>query len=653
MKVPVFFVCLVLGPVAAAQKSAQAPSWLRYELRPGRQSVISPSVFVLPQDREQALREAGHGALDLLERQQLIVRPKDRIITTINVRRFLDEDGIQQWGDLSFSVSANRSTATVEEMYVHLPGGEIRDIERNTVQIKNSPSAGIFSDAYEVTVPPSGLVPGATAVLVVSVRVRNDDWPLPWSHFFYPRYVLPLERFELTVEWDAGLEPPRIVDDAGVDCELLGDRTRQCTLSQIDPVPMDPDVSSWSDILPHIVVSEPQSWRQIAQRERALVESAVTDDAGVHSEAARIIEGSKGPGETLRRVHRFVADQVRYVGIEHGTGAVVPRPARQILHQRYGDCKDKVVLFLALARAAGLDAEAVLVSTRHCSTEKLISPSWKYFDHMVACVSTPAEVFGETLSPETCLDLTTFGLQTEAIPPWLHGAVALDLSEQSMGPRKLSAPRHGWVMEIESTNEIACGGGLVETVQLRFRGTAAGFMRSFLRSMTEEERRRWGEDTYREVMGDTTEPKLRFAGVDHAEDILEVVSVTEFPWATELTELYDSDAWLNHYAADYFTSNRHHPYLNDGILIESNIRYELCDDTLPKFLGAALDLDSEFGALKRSYRKTGHEVFVNTVLDVPRARITLDKIDRFNRFLRIVLEQSNIWFSYVRTEESK
>ena len=86
-------------------------------------------------------------------------------------------------------------------------------------------------------------------------------------------------------------------------------------------------------------------------------------------------------------------------------------PAARTLDLRYGDCKGKVALLVAMARHAGIPAYPVLVSTVRSALDKLMLPSWKYFDHMIVCLEQVGAAEGRsawirprpTRLPASCL----------------------------------------------------------------------------------------------------------------------------------------------------------------------------------------------------------------------------------------------------------
>ena len=95
-------------------------------------------------------------------------------------------------------------------------------------------------------------------------------------------------------------------------------------------------------------------------------------------------------GDFLDRVSKiaaFMQQQIRYVGIEIGIGNLQPHPAEDVFQKRYGDCKDKVTLMIAMLDAVGVRATWVAVDDRR----GVIDPSTPsiFGNHMIAAIEIP------------------------------------------------------------------------------------------------------------------------------------------------------------------------------------------------------------------------------------------------------------------------
>jgi hypothetical protein len=89
----------------------------------------------------------------------------------------------------------------------------------------------------------------------------------------------------------------------------------------------------------------------------------------------------------IENVANFMQREIRYVGIEIGVGGFQPHPAADVFKYRYGDCKDKATLLIAMLNAVGVRATWVMVDTRRGVVDPAL-PS-RDGNHMIAAIEMP------------------------------------------------------------------------------------------------------------------------------------------------------------------------------------------------------------------------------------------------------------------------
>ncbi len=106
-------------------------------------------------------------------------------------------------------------------------------------------------------------------------------------------------------------------------------------------------------------------WAEISRRMHPLYDKAaqLAPDSPVRAEIARIAAETKDPKERAFAALQLVEDKTRYLALSMGDGGYRPAPADETWARRFGDCKGKTVLLLALLRGLGVDAEPAIVST--------------------------------------------------------------------------------------------------------------------------------------------------------------------------------------------------------------------------------------------------------------------------------------------------
>jgi transglutaminase-like putative cysteine protease len=90
----------------------------------------------------------------------------------------------------------------------------------------------------------------------------------------------------------------------------------------------------------------------------------------------------------IQGVANFMQREIRYVGIEIGVGGLQPHPAADVFKYRYGDCKDKATLLIAMLNAVGVRATWVLVDTHRGFIDPVL-PSIEG-NHAIAAIELPA-----------------------------------------------------------------------------------------------------------------------------------------------------------------------------------------------------------------------------------------------------------------------
>lgn len=127
-------------------------------------------------------------------------------------------------------------------------------------------------------------------------------------------------------------------------------------------------------------------WHGISRHFAPLFVSAsrLSANSPLRQEAARIAAAHAKPLDRAAAALKMVQQDVRYIYVGLNGGNLMPAGADETWQRRYGDCKAKTALLLALLRELGVEAEAVLVNnsgTDDGLNERLPSP--RMFDHVL------------------------------------------------------------------------------------------------------------------------------------------------------------------------------------------------------------------------------------------------------------------------------
>ncbi|SMQ60539.1 Transglutaminase-like superfamily protein [Altererythrobacter xiamenensis] len=253
----------------------------------------------------------------------------------------------------------------------------------------------------------------------------------------------PSGRIQLALTWADGHEPGTRMT---ADFEEIAERSdKSIRLLFDDPDTISPPADapprySWMRVLEY---SDFKSWSDISQIFAPLFEKASTLDTNspVRGEAKRIAGRNESKLAQAQAALELVQQQVRYIYVGLNGGNLTPASADETWDRRYGDCKGKTVLLMALLHELGIESEAVLVNNAG-SDDGLDSrlPSPGMFDHVVV----RAKIDGDTY----WLDGTLPDVVEARTSPFMPYRWALPLSPEGAELTRLSAPLIGLPREM-------------------------------------------------------------------------------------------------------------------------------------------------------------------------------------------------------------
>ncbi|RPH96183.1 MAG: DUF3857 domain-containing protein [Calditrichaeota bacterium] len=132
------------------------------------------------------------------------------------------------------------------------------------------------------------------------------------------------------------------------------------------------------------------TWEDFSDWVRSLWTDKMTADPSISSQTA-VFMASSSPAEALFRIADFVQNSIRYELILIDMGRFAPASASKTFANRYGDCKAKTALAVAMFATLGLEAYPVLVCTKENGSVYPEMP-FSYFNHVVTAVRLTPEL---------------------------------------------------------------------------------------------------------------------------------------------------------------------------------------------------------------------------------------------------------------------
>jgi tetratricopeptide (TPR) repeat protein len=170
---------------------------------------------------------------------------------------------------------------------------------------------------------------------------------------------------------------------------------------------------------PSVSWSSFKDWDAVGAWYRKLQSSRVVPDDEIKAKVAELIAGKTTDEEKVRVLYAYVSAQIRYIGVAFGIGRFQPHEAVDVLHNQYGDCKDKTTLLAAMLNAAGISSDAALIGSEIRFNEAVPSPG--AFNHLITHLTLGGkEVWldsTEEIAPYRMMVITLRGKKALVVPP--------------------------------------------------------------------------------------------------------------------------------------------------------------------------------------------------------------------------------------------
>ncbi|MES2708327.1 MAG: DUF3857 and transglutaminase domain-containing protein [Verrucomicrobiota bacterium] len=322
-----------------------------------------------------------------------------RVHVTHNVYRAVAESGVNP-------ISRDVEPFNKKRTRIHLalartiqPDGRSLPVRGEAAFIQTpqrSADSDIYNDQGELVLIYPDVKPGsATESIVVEEtesRIPGEFTMLQGFSAGWPvkldRLVLEMprglaERVRLTTLGSGVPEPKREELDGGARVRWTWERR------DIPGVRREADRVGTEQTGPAVFISTLPDWESFMRWYLPFAEKSMELSEGLKGKIDDWTKDAKSPAEITAVLLRKVASEVRYVGLEFGSGDLVPRPADAVWDNQYGDCKDKACLLTAMLRHKGITAFPALINTSFPGRIERRSPDYRHFDHCITAVAGP------------------------------------------------------------------------------------------------------------------------------------------------------------------------------------------------------------------------------------------------------------------------
>ena len=468
--------------------------------------------------------------------------------------RVQSEAGVQQWGQLQFGYNSANERVEIPYVRVLKEDGTVVKAGDDAVQDLSAPverEAPVYTDYRQKHVTVPGLRPGEVLeydmVTVIHTPLAAGQF---WTEYDFDKNSIVLDE-EVDVDVPAG-RTLKLKNKPGRDPKITeenGRRLYHWSSSHLEREDDDKAKDSKDkkkkkhrpdDDRPDIQVTTFESWEQIGRWYASLERDRRKPSPEVKAKADELTKGLSTDLDKTEALYDFVAINFRYVSLSLGVGRYQPHASSDVLHNQYGDCKDKHTLLASMLEAEGLHAWSVLINSSRKLDPDVPSPS--QFDHVITMLpldvkGTKEEIWMDTtaeVGPFRLLAFTLRKKQALVIPPMDPPSTIAPHLEETPADTPMPDTE---LSEINGKiNEI---GKLEAHVNYTFRGDEELLLRSVFRRVPQANWQRVVDNVNASLGGDITNLKVSDPAKTREPFTLsyDVSKVNFLDWSKKKTEI--------------------------------------------------------------------------------------------------------------------
>lgn len=409
----------------------------------------------------------------------------------------LTERGRQESQTIQLHFDLVYDTVTVVRVEICKPDGKIVPVDiasqSQVMTERGQMSANIFdpnNKVLSVNVP--GLEVGDTLHYVTHRRTIKTRMANTWVDFQVFEYTAPIRRYVYEVTTADAMPLKHALVKAPVSGTITATTNRtpeglvyRWEVRDVPRVFEEPNMPSLYSVAQRLLVSTVQDWQTISKWYWNLSEPRLTTTPEIAAKVAELTSGVSDERERLRRLFKFVSQQIRYMGIttEKEAPGYEPHDVAITFNNRYGVCRDKAALLVAMLRLAGFKGYPVLI---HAGEKKDVEVPMPYFNHAIVAVQ-------EADGSYTLMDPTDENT-ADLLPGYLCDKSFLVAKPE--GETLLTSPiipASNNLLRVATTGKLDAHGVLTMSTEMHFDGINDTFYRGHMARMRPDEQRRFVE----------------------------------------------------------------------------------------------------------------------------------------------------------------
>jgi len=315
------------------------------------------------------------------------------------VIKILTDFGKKQFAEPSFGYMKTYDTLMVLKAKVYTPDGKVITVKKD--EIKDFPlpafkgSKFFLPNVRMVKIIYPSLEVGATIEYLVRDKMHNPPMENNFDYFDLFEDLNPYGKKVLVIDAPKDFPLKSIVKRGRISKKVVENGKRKIYIFEaenIPPIIREPGMPFFVNIATRLLISSVPSWKVWSKWYYNLAKKTFIVDSSLAFVIDSLTQGINSQKEKIRILYNYVNQNIRYVEttLSGKKGGYEPAPASVTLKRKYGVCRDKAAMLVAMLKYVGVDAYIVLTNP-YMNVDKEIPAD--QFNHAIVAVKQNGEYF--------------------------------------------------------------------------------------------------------------------------------------------------------------------------------------------------------------------------------------------------------------------
>ena len=618
------------------------------------------------------IQKNNTGCQILLKEVIYSVDERSQVIISIHViGKIFESEAREDYSQIAVQYNSYYEDIVLDYARTINKNKEVFNTSNDAIQIKNLPEFGgniIYTDTRLLTFSFPALEIGSIFEYQVTVKqklpVIENEWyeSINFNYLQYnthiPSFIRidPVIKSRIVVKVPANKQFISKLSDIEIKPELKKENKIDIYIWETTNLPgikfeigMPPVFES----VPYLSITSIADWKIVNKWAYEKLIPKIEINTDIKEKANEITAVYDSLTDKINAIYNFIQREIVYIQADLNRGGYEPHRASAILRNRYGDCKDKSVLFISLLNAIGIEAFPALIRPFPSEDVRTDIPSM-FFSHIITCL--PAEKANIWLDPtsNTAVYPTLPYEDEKRLSLIINDKEGIllrtpsSLAEENVGLFDIS---YGFINQHgQAELNISATGAINDDLKSSFKSYLPAQRHDMINDMIKSLNTKIKIDTIQ--ISDLNDPKICFNV--HSKFSLENIfrpgmfsftfssnAVLSLPFFSFLHKLPPPKDRKNDF---YF------PYRYTIISHENFSRPAF--DYIPGILPTDDSLATDFLVFYRKFNTINDTIKVNWALTIKEGRIGIDKYSEFYENIQKVLEKLLFNVSFIKKTSS-